>query len=384
MKNNGSANGSVDHTSIRDRFRALRDGLRAVYREREDAIECIILAALSGNHALLVGPPGTAKSALFYAFLACLPDARKFNALVTKFGTEDEIFGPVKLSALKNDQWERNLDGRLAAVECAFLDEVFKGSDSVLNTLLSAMNERSYKGRSIPLRMLVGASNELPEEEVLAAVYDRFLLRDVVSYVQADATWMQLLGSTPTFKSPVQITLAEWDAARADVDTVSLPPRIIQEMLRVRNDLKTSGLVVSDRRWMALTRVLRAAAWLDDSPEVELDHLPVLRFGLWQKVDERARVVSVLDTVDRSAVAKAVDLVDAGLRSYARRPTDASEYLAAVPRLADEITEAGKRVQEMLKGGVSRRAHARIQPKLDELKKVHDALKSDLARRYAL
>ena len=232
--------------------------------------------------------------------------------------------------------------------------------------------------------MLVGASNELPEEEVLAAVYDRFLLRDVVSYVQADATWMQLLGSTPTFKSPVQITLAEWDAARADVDTVSLPPRIIQEMLRVRNDLKTSGLVVSDRRWMALTRVLRAAAWLDDSPEVELDHLPVLRFGLWQKVDERARVVSVLETVDRSAVAKAVDLVDAGLRSYARRPTDAAEYLAAVPRLADEITEAGKRVQEMLKGGVSRRAHARIQPKLDELKKVHDALKSDLARRYAL
>ena len=111
MKNNGSANGSVDHTSIRNRFRALRDGLRAVYCEREDAIDCIILAALSGSHALLVGPPGTAKSALFYAFLACFPDARKFNALVTKFGTEDEIFGPVKLSALKNDQWERNLEG---------------------------------------------------------------------------------------------------------------------------------------------------------------------------------------------------------------------------------------------------------------------------------
>ena len=252
-----------------------------------------------------------------------------------------------------------------------------------MNTLLSAMNERIYKGRPIPLRMLVGASNELPEEEVLAAVYDRFLLRDVVSYVQADATWMQLLGSPPRSRRRFK-SRSPSGTRRAPTSTRSRSPRIIQEMLRVRNDLKTSGLVVSDRRWMALTRVLRAAAWLDDSPEVELDHLPVLRFGLWQKVDERARVVSVLETVDRSAVAKAVDLVDAGLRSYARRPTDAAEYLAAVPRLADEITEAGKRVQEMLKGGVSRRAHARIQPKLDELKKVHDALKSDLARRYAL
>jgi MoxR-like ATPase len=384
MKNNSTTNGSVDLASIRLRFRALRDGLRAVYREREDAIECITLAALSGSHALLVGPPGTAKSALFYAFLSCLPDARKFNALVTKFGTEDEIFGPVKLSALKNDQWERNLDGRLAAVECAFLDEVFKGSDSVLNTLLSAMNERLYKGKPIPLRMLVGASNELPEEDVLAAVYDRFLLRDVVAYVEADATWMQLVGTTPTFAPPTAITLAEWDAARVDVEQLTLPQRIVQELLRVRNDLKASGLVVSDRRWMALTRVLRAAAWVDDSPEVELDHLPVLKYGLWQKTDDRPRVVAALDTVDRSAVAKAVDLVDAGLRSYARRPTDPAEYLAALPHLADEITEAGKRVQEMLKGGVSRRAHGRIQPKLDELRKVHDALKTDLARKYAL
>ncbi|MFS8070223.1 MAG: AAA family ATPase, partial [Byssovorax sp.] len=164
MKNTSPVSkGSIDLGPVRTQFRTVRDGLRAVFREREDAIECMILAALSGSHALLVGPPGTAKSALFFGFLASFQDARKFQTLVTKFGTEDEYFGPVKLSALKNDLWERNLDGRLAGVECAFLDEVFKGSDSVLNTLLSAMNERIYKGKPIPLRMLVGASNELPE-----------------------------------------------------------------------------------------------------------------------------------------------------------------------------------------------------------------------------
>src|SRR5262249_44464747 len=157
----------------------------------------------------------------------------KFQTLVTKFGTEDEYFGPVKLSALKNDKWERNLEGRLAGVEVAFMDEVFKGSDSVLNTLLSAMNERLYKGQPIPLKMLVGASNELPEEEILAAVYDRFLLRDVVQYVEADTTWMALVAQPPVYTPSVQITLAEWEGAQAEVANVPLPERVVLEMLRI-------------------------------------------------------------------------------------------------------------------------------------------------------
>lgn len=377
-------NASIDLSSVRARFRIVRDSLRAVYREREDAIECILLAALSGSHVLLVGPPGTAKSALFFAFLASLLDARKFQTLVTRFGTEDEMFGPVKLSALKNDLWERNLEGRLAAVECAFLDEVFKGSDSVLNTLLSAMNERLYKGKPIPLRMLVGASNELPEEEILAAVYDRFLLRDLVEYVQADATWTQLVTTPPVYTPAVQISMQEWDAARQDVERVPLPERIVRELLRVRNELKSNGVVISDRRWIALTRVLRAAAWLDDAPEVELDHLAVLRYGLWQKPEDRARIKAVLDTVDRSVVAQAITIVDEALRDYAHRPTAQDAYLEALPKLAETITGAAKRVQEMLKAGVSRRAQARIQPKLDELKRVHGALQGDLAQKYKL
>lgn len=377
-------NGSVDLGSVRSRFRQLRDDLRAVFKEREDAIECILLSALSAQHALLVGPPGTAKSALFFSFLASFPDARKFQTLVTKFGSEDEIFGPLKISALKADRWERNLDGRLAAVECAFLDKVFKASDSLLNALLSVMNERLFKGLSTPLRMLVGASNELPEEEVLSAVYDRFLLRDVVDYVQADATWMQLVACPPTFTPSVQINLAEWDAAVDDASKVVLPERVVQEMVRIRTELRASGLVASDRRWISLTRVMKAAAWLDDCSEVELDHLAVLRFGLWNKPDDRARVQATLTTIDRSVVSKAVEIVDGALRSYARRPTEPAAYMEALPKLAAEVTDAAKRVQEQLAAGVSRRASARIQPRLDELRRAHDALKGDLARRYAL
>jgi MoxR-like ATPase len=246
------------------------------------------------------------------------------------------------------------------------------------------MNERLYKGQPIPLRLLVGASNELPEEEILAAIYDRFLLRDVVEYVQADATWMQLVAAPPEYKPAAQITLAEWDTACKEVLRVELPQRVVEELLRLRTALKADGLVLSDRRWIALTRVLKAAAWLDDAPAVEFDHLSVLKYGLWNKPEDRARIVAVLQTVDRSVVAQAIEIVDEALKAYANRPTDAAAYQSALPQLADKVTEAGKRVQDMLKNGVSRRAHARIQPKLDELKKAHDALTGDLSKRYQL
>lgn len=375
---------AIDIDRVRSKFVTIQAELGRVFRERGGAIECMTLAALSQSHALLVGPPGTAKSALFFGFLGAFKNARKFQTLVTKFGTEDEYFGPVKLSALKQDQWERNLDGRLAGVECAFLDEVFKGSDAVLNTLLSAMNERLYKGKAIPLRMLVGASNELPEEEVLAAVYDRFLLRDVVGYVQNDATWMQLVASPPSYVPSVEITLAEWEAACADVAKVTMPERVVIEMLKIRTALVKAGIVVSDRRWIALTRVMRAAAWLDGETEVGTDHLAVLRFGLWQKPDDRKSVEAALATVDKSVVAQAVKRIDEALSLYAARPTDPTLWSDAAPKLAADLTNAAKDVHKLLDRGVSKRALARIQPKLEDLKAAHGALKKDLRERLGL
>lgn len=366
------------------KFRRIGQSLRATFVERENAVECVLLAALSGSHALLVGPPGTGKSALFFGFLSCFSDARQFQTLVTKFGSEDEYFGPPKLSALKNDKWERNLEGRLAAVECAFLDEVFKGSDSVLNAFLSAMNERLYKGQPIPLRMLVGASNELPQEEILAAVYDRFLLRDVVEYIESDATWMQVVSAPPKFTAPVTMTLAEWETACREVEQVTLPERVVKEMLRVRKALKDVGLIASDRRWIALTRVLKAAAWLDGSATVELDHLNALRFGLWTKPEDREQVRTILATIDQGVVVKCTAMIDEALRAFNNRSTDEAAYHRTLPELASRLQDAAKAVKLLVQAGVTKRAHERIAPKMAELGAAYDVLKKDLAKRFEL
>lgn len=370
--------------AVRLKIRQIRADLGAVYREREAAIECITLAALSRSHTLLVGPPGTGKSALFLGFLDSFLDARKFVTLVTKFGTEDEYFGPVKLSALKLDKWERNLEGRLAAVECAFLDEVFKGSDSVLNCLLMAMNERVYKGQRIPLRLLVGASNELPQEEILAAVYDRFLLRDVVEYIEADATWMSVVSTPPKYVARVFLTLAEWEAACGAVDAMPLGERVVREMLRIKTELKKGGVTCSDRRWIALTQVLRAAAWLDGETEVTLDQLSVLQYGLWQKPTDRAAVKATLSKIDGSAVSKAAVVIDDALRIFAGRTIDPTRRREELPKVQAALESAAKNVALLFKDGLTKRAHERIAPKIKEVDDANATIKREMRAAYDL
>jgi len=349
------------------KFRGIYSQLTDSFAEREGAIEAVLLALLSGQHALLVGPPGTAKSALFFAVLSHLTDARKFQTLVTKFSTEDEMFGPVKLSALKEDRWERALEGRLGAVECAFLDEVFKGSDSVLNTLLSAMNERLYKGAPIPLRYVVAASNELPEGESLAAIYDRFLLREEVAYIEGEDAWMSLMAGTPAYVPEETISLADLAEAVRAVRAVSLPQSVIRGMLAVKKACAAAGIIASDRRWVSLTNVLRAAAWLAGRDEVELDDLRVLRFGLWNRPEERAQVIEILKKVDQGPAARAVAIIDVALKQFNTRPSEPAARRAAAGAIATALQSATVQVDAIIAAGISRSALQRIGRGREEL-----------------
>ena len=375
--------GQINIDDVRARFAQIRRDLGRVFREREAAIECITLAALAGTHALLLGPPGTAKSALFFGFLSSFRDARKFQTLVTKFQTEDEMFGPVKLSALKEDRWERNLAGRLAAVEFAFVDEVFKGSDAILNTLLQAMNERLYAGQPIPLRMIVGASNEMPADEGLAAMFDRFLLRDVVTYIGAEETWMDMVATAPSYAPQVFVSLDELSAACEAVGRVELPRPVVEAMLAIKKELGKVGIVVSDRRWIALTRVLRAAAWLDGDQAVSLDHLPVLAYGLWQTPEDRPKVAKILEAFEAGQVQELIALADGAIRAYVNRPSDRAAYHKAMPEIAGKVDGAIKGIEEQLSTS-SGRTRAKVAPRLEELRGYATKMAEDVRARVKL
>ena len=173
---------------LRNKFLAIEKELNRDYQERRDVIRGLLVGLLSREHVLLLGPPGTAKSALAEDLCNRI-GGRYFRWLLARTSTPEELFGPVSLRALEQDSYRRVTTGKLPEATVAFLDEIWKANSAVLNTMLSVLNERLFFNDGqlvkVPLEFAVGASNELPEDrEELGALWDRFLLRYLVGYIR--------------------------------------------------------------------------------------------------------------------------------------------------------------------------------------------------------
>src|SRR5271168_2385175 len=180
----------------------VREELNQNFQERSELIDGALCALLSANHVLIIGPPGTAKSMLADELCRRIEGADYFQWLLTKFSTPEEIFGAVSLKGLEQDDYRRVTDHKLPEAHIAFLDEIFKANSSILNALLTLVNERLFhNGRdrfTVPLITLFGASNELPVEDELTALYDRFMLRFLTDYITEDFRFLKMLeGITP-------------------------------------------------------------------------------------------------------------------------------------------------------------------------------------------
>jgi MoxR-like ATPase len=255
---------------------ALRHALSGATRglvEREALAEMIALAAVAGEHVLVIGPPGTAKSEAVRR-IARSVDSRIFEYLLGRFTEPSEIFGPIDLRRLKEGFVETETAGMLPEADFAFLDEVFKGSTAILNTLLGILNERVFRrGHSIvrcPLRVCVGASNTLPEDESLAAFADRFLVRIFVEPVPdprleelLEAGWSldhapENTGGTNGFTRATLADLSTLAEAARRADLSRVRPHLAHAIRLLRG----AGILLSDRRAVHAQGLVAAAAAL--------------------------------------------------------------------------------------------------------------------------
>ncbi len=318
-------------TKLQGKFEQLGRDLNRCFGERKDVVDGMLCAALAGEHVLLLGPPGTAKSALTTAFCGQFKDAAYFEWLLSKFTAPEELFGPISLEGIKRDVYRRVTTNKLPEAHIVFLDEIFKANSAILNSLLTAINERKFHNGGgvvqLPLEMVVGASNELPEGPELEALYDRFLVRFWVDYqVSAGAFESMLIGGATMPKS--SMSLADWREAQLQVEHVDFDRPMVDELFGLRSKLNKAGVTVSDRRWVKCVRLLKAAAWLAGDSVVDTEHFMVLEHALWK---EPAQAKAVRDLVGQSSggvVQQAngvYELAMTKLQTFPARPKDPGE-----------------------------------------------------------
>jgi MoxR-like ATPase len=319
---------------------------------RESEIRGIILALLSGEHAFLLGPPGTGKSALLRAVVSMV-DAKYFGWLLNQFTTPEDLLGPVSFSGLQKDQYHRVFAGKLPEAEVAFLDEVWKAT-VVHNILLTALNERVVSDGSgftpIPLVSMFCASNELPQKgQGLEAIYDRILLRFLVREMTPDEMVTVFTNPLPAAFQQI-VTMDDVRAAQAEIALVAVPHDVLALLRDVRTEMEKEGFQISTRRYGQCLKVLQAHAWMDGIDVVTNDQFGILADMLWRSPEERPKVVEVVNRTAQPTRLLVQEMLDAVLDSVrkfpAYSPSTKSTWLTQVSDLNDSLKVARKKMLE--------------------------------------
>jgi MoxR-like ATPase len=334
-------------TTTVSKLRQIAHELSSQFLEREDVIKGMLLGLIAQQHVLLVGAPGTAKSALARAMAERVQGGSHFEILLTKFTTPEEVFGPISLSALQQDRYTRLLDGRMAKATTAMVDEVGKASSAILNALLALMADKVYHNDGqvlpCPLISLVGASNELPDGYELAALYDRFLLRYEVKPV-SEAAFAKLIEPAQPPQPAETIGVDELKSLHTALPAVSIPTGILHNMVKLRCELRQKGFVVSDRRWRASLAILRASALLEGRAKVNEDDMEVLPHLLWARPSDHPVIAQAVGLLANPLRAKATELLDRASAVY----EEATKLFSGSD--ADALQKAAMHANTKLKG----------------------------------
>lgn len=356
--------------TVQQKFQATRADLADSLIEREGEIDLVLTALLSREHALLIGPPGTAKSQTC-DILASWFDVPLFDILFNKETRLEELFGSMDIPALKSGRYERVIDSMLPTAGVAFFDEVFKASSAILNPMLKILNERKFKNGTAtldcPLELAVAASNEWPTEaKELGALFDRFLFRKHVDPIAAEDNIDRLMFTpdlTPTLTTT--LTLPELHQARNEARMLSWSPKAKDAIAEIRRKINREGVIIGDRRLRKSVTAVQSYSWLNGNSEVLTDDLEILSHIWWAEPTEQPRVVA--DII--SEIAKPSRLLAASMLAEANQITkdcDASDLESAAVACRKLAEIAGKLAD--IPGGKAAEARDRVAAKIKQVR----------------
>lgn len=450
---------------LKNKMLSRMDEVRGQVAERDELIEIITIALLTRKNVFILGDTGQAKSAVINLFREGITDAKQFERLMSKQADEDVLFGRLDLSSLvpggvpvevleqdscyqemrreleshlqnyhrgnadlglqleqlttEMERYRKALSelhsgepriitkGKLPDSHIVFLDEIFKASDGILNSLLTALNERRYtnEGKTIhiPTISFFSASNEIPnfanpEEKILKPLYDRFELKVVTEYVEDRAARLAILkqkqAASGTVHSPAAtISLSELEAMQDDVRRICVPDSVNELMDDVLCELRSKGIHISDRKYFNYAPIAQAKAWLEGRDSVEPTDLTVLCNYLWTVPEERTIIRSTLERMCNDPLKDRLDgILAAALEGY-QEFTEASDAPAGrrIGKLRDEYLRLYETLEQMRTGAQNDGEREKVNTCLNELeqysKKAHEEIQfsyAPLRELYAL
>lgn len=364
---------------------------------KDEVVEVLGVALTAGENAFLLGPPGTGKSALVHELGARL-QGRTFDYLLTRFTEPSELFGPFDLRRLKDGDLVTNTEGMLPEADFVFLDELLNANSAILNSLLLALNERIFRrGRervALPMLMAVGASNRLPEDDALAALFDRFLLRVVCDNVD-DSRLNEVLIAGWSRESAKQINavldiadIRKLQQAVVDVDMTNVLPAYCELVHRLR----TAGMPLSDRRAVRLQRVVAASAVSCGRFQAEVSDLWIMRY-IWDTPAQHETLAAQLTSVQRSYkpadTASESDTASGGASASSAHPMADREKHPDPEHLASLLDEIAAEPQKPTAPDALMMLGARIEWVQEDAARKHlrervNQLREELTRHHAL
>lgn len=300
-------------TAIAEKINNLGTEVASEIHERSQEIHTALLALVSRKHHFQLGPPGTAKSLLVERIVSRIDGFEEegyFRWLLTRFTSPEEIFGGPQFDLLRETgEYKRNTARKLPRARVAFLDEIFKANSAILNSLLTAMNERQFYNLdddpNIPLITVFSASNELAESDELWALWDRLHFRHKVTPMQESSNFVAML-QTPMVDHPDRIiTLDELFEAQLEAQQVKIGLDIYEALLGLRHTLHEQGIEPTDRRWFETKGIIQAQAYLNGRDVADIEDMRPLMHVLWSDEADRkvvtSEVLSLANPIDRDA-----------------------------------------------------------------------------------